>query len=106
MMVEKVELDKWDVLRKYVKAYPDNISCAADVLKRMDVIDNRQKSLDKAYREAYEKSKVIIHCSACGCRMELISSTSNKKEIMCPMQYCGHPTGMSGYFMICAGGRD
>jgi len=106
MMVEKVELDKWDVLRKYVKAYPDNISCAADVLKRMDVIDNRQKSLDKAYREAYEKSKVVIHCSKCGSRMELIPSTSDRKEIICPFAGCGQPTGMSGYFMISAGGRD
>jgi hypothetical protein len=105
-MEDRKILDKWDVLRTYLKAYPNTINGASDVLIRMRKIDERQEDLDKAYREAYEKSKVIIHCSACGCRMELIPSIGDRKEIMCPMQYCGRPTGMSGYFMICAGGRD
>jgi hypothetical protein len=105
-MVERVELDKWDVLRKYLRAYPHTINGAADVLIRMKKIDDKQEALDKAYREAYEKSKVIIHCSKCGSRMELIPSTSDRKEIICPFMGCGQPTGMSGYFMICAGGRD
>jgi|WetSurMetagenome_2_1015567.scaffolds.fasta_scaffold35142_4 hypothetical protein len=105
-MVERVELDRWAVLREYLRSYPNTINDAADVLIRMRKIDERQEELDKSYREAYERSKVVIHCSKCGSRMELIPSTSDRKEIICPFAGCGQPTGMSGYFMISAGGRD
>jgi hypothetical protein len=101
-----VDYDKWDELRKYLLSCKGNNIFIHEVLRIMDDIDNEEIRLRQKYWDDYQKSKVIIHCSKCTCRMELVPDPYNKEEIICPLMGCNQPTGMKGYSMVSAGGRD
>jgi hypothetical protein len=101
-----VDFDRWEALKKYFEHNTIRAYSSFHVLEIMYEIEDKYLDLKHAEREVYEKSKVIVHCSKCDARMELIPVPYNKEEIICPFQGCNQPTGMKGYYMISAGGRD
>lgn len=99
------EYDKWEELKKFLLSCKGNNIFIHEVLRVMDNIDEEKKRLYQKSLDDYESSKVIIHCSKCGSKMELIPDPHSREEIICPFAGCNQPTGMKGYYMVSAGGR-
>ena len=104
----EIKFDKWAELRDWLASCTESRIhqlSVSNVLSAMDDIDNTEKRLIQDYWIDYERSKVVIHCSKCGSRMELVADPHSREEIICPFVGCNQPTGMKGYYMVSAGGR-
>lgn len=108
IMSPGIKYDKWSELKKWLASCTENRIdelSVGNVLSEMDNIDKREQRLIEKYWTDYERSKVIIHCSKCGSKMELIPDPHSREEIICPFMGCNQSTGMKGYDMVSAGGK-